>query len=57
MSVSLDTVSELKARIQEFRELLLDRCDRDEEPDSVYQINFQLFPLTEANTVGSGDSE
>ncbi|MCA9562434.1 MAG: TIGR02147 family protein [Myxococcales bacterium] len=57
VSVSLDTVSELKARIQEFRELLLDRCDRDEEPDSVYQINFQLFPLTEANAVGSGDSE
>ena len=47
------TVAELKERIHAFREQLLDLCDRDESPESVYQINFQLFPLTE--TKGDGE--
>lgn len=41
-----DTVSELKDRVHAFRERLLDRCDRDQAPSTVYQINVQLFPLT-----------
>ena len=46
VSISTDTVAELKDRIHDFRELLIDLCDRDESPDAVYQINLQLFPLT-----------
>jgi uncharacterized protein (TIGR02147 family) len=49
--VAPSTVAELKERIHEFRELLLDRCDRDSDGTVVYQINFQLFPLTRADAV------
>ncbi len=47
VSISADTVPELKERIHNFREVLIDLCDRDEAPNSVYQINIQLFPLTQ----------
>jgi uncharacterized protein (TIGR02147 family) len=39
-------VDELKERIHAFRETLLDLCDRDENPRTVYQVSFQLFPLS-----------
>lgn len=41
-----ENVEDLKERIHAFRESLLDLCDRDENPRAVYQMNFQLFPLT-----------
>jgi uncharacterized protein (TIGR02147 family) len=44
--IAADTIAELKSRIHEFREILLDRCDRDEDATNVYQLNIQLFPLT-----------
>ena len=44
--IPLDKVDELKERIQGFREVLLDLCDRSESPEAVYQINIQLFPLS-----------
>jgi uncharacterized protein (TIGR02147 family) len=44
------TVADLKDRIHRFRETLLERCDGDEDPDVVYQINIQLFPLAKART-------
>lgn len=44
--VDPDNIGELKERIQAFRETLLDFCDRDEHPEAVVQINFQLFPLS-----------
>lgn len=44
--VQPERVAELKARIQAFREVLLDLCDRDDSPTVVYQLNLQLFPLT-----------
>lgn len=48
LTVCIDpaNVDELKERIHGFRETLLDICDRDENPQTVYQINFQLFPLS-----------
>ncbi|OIP38473.1 MAG: hypothetical protein AUK47_11855 [Deltaproteobacteria bacterium CG2_30_63_29] len=46
--ISKETVQELKRRVHEFRELLFDLCDSDENPSIVYQINTQLFPLTTA---------
>ncbi len=42
-----ENVDDLKERIHAFRETLLDLCDRDENPHTVFQMNFQLFPLSE----------
>jgi len=36
----------MKARIQEFRKELLDLAGADQAGERVYQVNFQLFPLT-----------
>ncbi|MFP4599534.1 MAG: TIGR02147 family protein [Persicimonas sp.] len=44
--INPERVPELKERIHAFRETLLDLCDREEDPEAVFQINFQLFPLT-----------
>lgn len=41
-----ENVDDLKERIHAFRETLLDLCDREENPRSVFQMNFQLFPLS-----------
>lgn len=43
-----DTVDELKGRIRQFRETLMERCDADEDPEIVYQINIQMFPLSQS---------
>ena len=43
--VRAETVADLKARVQRFCEEILERCDRDEEPELVYQVNVQLFAL------------
>ncbi len=53
--IAADTAAELKDRIHEFRERLLDRCDRDLEPNVVYQLNIQLFPLTAPPPVPEDD--
>lgn len=44
-------VDDLKERIHAFREQLLDLCDRDENPTTVFQMNFQLFPLSKTEDV------
>ncbi len=44
--VSEELIPVVKARIHNFRESLLELCDSDEHPEHVYQINFQMFPLT-----------
>jgi len=51
--IPLDRVGDLKERIQGFREVLLDLCDRSESPEAVYQINIQLFPLSLPEEPGS----
>jgi uncharacterized protein (TIGR02147 family) len=40
------TLAELKAKIRRFREEMLDRCDSDGEPERVYQLCIQLFPMS-----------
>lgn len=45
--VHRDRVAEFKARIHEFREQLLEFGDSEENPEVVYQLNIQLFPLTQ----------
>lgn len=41
-----ETVDEVKERIRSFRQTLMELCDADENPELVYQINFQMFPLS-----------
>ena len=40
------TIEELRRRLTSFPQELLALCDSDEEPDIVYQIGMQLFPLS-----------
>lgn len=40
-------VPELKHRIHQFRESMLEVCDRTGEGQVVYQLNIQLFPLSD----------
>lgn len=40
-------VAEFKERIHDFREQLLEFGDRETNPKVVYQLNIQLFPLTQ----------
>lgn len=48
--IDRELVPELKRRIHTFREVLLDLCDRDPSPSTVYQLNIQLFPLTDPDS-------
>lgn len=47
LSLSKERMIEMKRRIQDFRDELLALSSEDQSPDGVYQLNFQLFPLTE----------
>lgn len=40
------TLADLKSKIRRFREEMLDRCDSDSEPERVYQLCVQLFPMS-----------
>jgi uncharacterized protein (TIGR02147 family) len=44
--ISPRTITELKARVHAFRELLFELCESDTDPQVVFQINTQLFPLS-----------
>ncbi len=46
MSVKRETLADIKARVASFRRELLELAGNDEDSDQVYQINFQVFPLT-----------
>ncbi len=46
--VKASTVIELKERIRRFREAMLDRCDSETDPDQVFQLCIQLFPMSHA---------
>jgi len=45
--ISAETVAEVKERIHRFRDELLERCDADPKGHTVYQLNIQLFPLSQ----------
>lgn len=45
------SLPDLKAKVRRFREEMLDRCDSDKEPDRVYQLCIQLFPLSQERTI------
>jgi hypothetical protein len=42
----------LKERVQRFRRELLDLSALEEDPAQVVQMNFQLFPLSRADSGG-----
>jgi len=44
--VGATTVAELKDRVHQFRESLVELVESDDEPRLVYQLNIQLFPLS-----------
>jgi uncharacterized protein (TIGR02147 family) len=47
LTVASSNLEEIRNRIREFRQSLLYMGTDGGEPDSVYQLNIQLFPLTE----------
>ena len=40
------TLADLKERIRRFRESILELCDSEEDPEQVYQLCIQLFPMS-----------
>lgn len=45
--VSQETFEQMKQRIQDFKKELIALASKDQNPNQVYQLNLQLFPLTE----------
>lgn len=44
--VKASSVADLKERVHRFREEILERSDAEEDPERVYQLCIQLFPLS-----------
>jgi len=45
LGISEEDFQRIKARIQAFRKEIMDIAMASSEPDRVYQLNFQLFPV------------
>jgi uncharacterized protein (TIGR02147 family) len=56
VAVRFSDLEEIRARIQELRQSLMHLPGDSSEPDCVYQINFQAFPLTEAQMPDGTDA-
>jgi uncharacterized protein (TIGR02147 family) len=52
VAVRFSDLEAIRARIKELRQLLMHLMTPSGEPDCVYQINFQAFPLTEVGVPG-----
>ncbi|HHH27276.1 MAG TPA: TIGR02147 family protein [Polyangiaceae bacterium] len=52
--IKATSLADLKERIHRFREEMLERCDREEDPQQVYQLCIQLFPLSKPPAVDDG---
>ena len=46
VAVRFSDLEEIKARIKELRQSIMHMMADSGEPDCVYQINFQVFPMT-----------
>jgi hypothetical protein len=46
--IKCNSVEGLKERLRDFRETFMSVCDEEVDPDVVYQLNIQFFPLSEA---------
>jgi uncharacterized protein (TIGR02147 family) len=53
--IKASSLGELKHKIHRFREEMLDRCDREDDPEQVYQLCIQLFPLSAPPVVDDDD--
>ncbi|MEQ1878012.1 MAG: TIGR02147 family protein [Bdellovibrionia bacterium] len=53
VGISAETAAQIKAKIQTFRKELLELAANDSESNVIYQLNFQMFPLTEE--INGGD--
>lgn len=48
LSISSESLPRIKKRVQEMRHELLQMAQSDENPDTVVQCNFQIFPLLQS---------
>ena len=46
LCISEAKLDEIKQRVRQFRQELLQAAERDDQPGRVVQINFQVFPLS-----------
>lgn len=46
LTLSEETYKKLRSRIRDFRKELLAIAEAEQDPENVYQMNFQVFPLT-----------
>jgi uncharacterized protein (TIGR02147 family) len=53
LSISRETFQEVKAELAAFRQKISGMAERDKNPDSVYQFNMHLYPLTKSNAGGA----
>jgi uncharacterized protein (TIGR02147 family) len=56
VAVRFSDLETIRARIKELRQSLMHLPGDGSEPDCVYQINFQAFPLTEVQTSAGTDA-
>lgn len=49
LSLSGEQFELMKERVQAMRKELLEMADKEENADRVYQVNFQIFPLTDSD--------
>lgn len=56
LAVSQAKFEEIKTRVRAFRRQLLHEAEREQQPERVIQVNFQLFPLSIGKTVRRGSS-
>jgi uncharacterized protein (TIGR02147 family) len=52
IGIKKERMDEIRERIAEFRKSIIHCAEQDQDPDDVYQLNVQLFPLTAASREG-----
>ena len=57
ISIPESKIAEVKDKIARLREDLLQLALQSKDPDTVVQINFQEFPLTDKLELGEGGKE
>ena len=43
-------MDEMRQRIADFRKSIMLLAEEDQEPDEIFQLNIQLFPLTDTGS-------
>jgi uncharacterized protein (TIGR02147 family) len=54
--LSMENMKKLKEKIQNFRRELVEEASCNPQPDAIYQLNLQLFPVTQ-NETGEGEEQ